>query len=106
MTEQQAFYREMGQRIREAREKSHLTQEALASMVSLTRTSITNIEKGRQQLLVHTLVEIAKALKVSLESLLPETQSLCVEELDELLKDRSPQEREWIKATIDTVTRK
>lgn len=109
MTEQQAFYREMGQRIRAAREKSHLTQEALASMVSLTRTSVTNIEKGRQQLLVHTLVEIAKALKVSLESLLPETQSLYVEELDELdelLKDRSPQEREWIKATLDTVTRK
>jgi transcriptional regulator with XRE-family HTH domain len=109
MAEQQAFYTELGHRIREAREKSHLTQEALAKMVSLTRTSVTNIEKGRQQLLVHTLVEIAKALKVSPESLLPQTQSIGVEvfdELDELLKGHSPQEKEWIKATIDTVSRK
>ncbi len=109
MTEQQAFYTELGHRIREAREKSHLTQETLAKMVSLTRTSVTNIEKGRQQLLVHTLVEISKALQVSPESLLPQTQSIGVkalDELDELLKDHSPQEKEWIKATVDIVSRK
>lgn len=101
MAENQAFYRELGRRIREAREKSHLTQEALAVKVSLTRTSVTNIEKGRQQLLVHTLVEISKALNVAPESLLPELQSL-TEEWDDLLKTESPQAQEWIQAVVDT----
>ena len=100
MAENQEFYRELGRRIREAREKSHLTQEALAVEVSLTRTSVTNIEKGRQQLLVHTLVEISRALNVAPESLLPEPQS-STQELDDLLKTESPQAQEWIRAVVD-----
>ncbi len=100
MAENQEFYRELGRRIREAREKSHLTQEALAVEVSLTRTSVTNIEKGRQQLLVHTLVEISRALNVAPESLLPESQS-STEDLDDLLKTESPLAQEWIRAVVD-----
>ncbi len=100
MAENQEFYRELGRRIREAREKSHLTQEALAVELSLTRTSVTNIEKGRQQLLVHTLVEISRVLNVAPESLLPEPQS-STEELDDLLKTESPQAQEWIRAVVD-----
>lgn len=101
MAENQVFYRELGRRIREAREKSGITQEALGVKVSLTRTSVTNIEKGRQQLLVHTLVEIAKALNIAPESLLPEPQS-SMEKLDDLLKTESPQAQEWIRAVVDT----
>jgi transcriptional regulator with XRE-family HTH domain len=103
MPEHQAFYVELGRRIRESREKSCLTQESLARMVSLTRTSVTNIEKGRQQLLVHTLVEIADSLKVSPESLLPHSQSSPEKELDELLKEQSPLTQEWIRAIVDAV---
>jgi transcriptional regulator with XRE-family HTH domain len=98
MAETQAFYREIGRRIRDAREDKHLTQEALALLVSLNRTSVTNIEKGRQQLLVHTLVEIAKALNVAPESLLPQPMP-STGELDELLKDKSPEAQEWIRRT-------
>ena len=100
MAQKQIFYRELGRRIREAREKSHLTQEALAVKVSLTRTSVTNIEKGRQQLLVHTLVDISNALNVAPESLLPALQAL-TEELDSLLKTESIQAQEWIRAVVD-----
>jgi transcriptional regulator with XRE-family HTH domain len=50
-----------------------MSQEALADLVSLTRTSITNIEKGRQKLLVHKLLEIAGALGIDVVSLLPES---------------------------------
>lgn len=89
----QEFYQEVGRRIRVAREQSRLTQAALATKVSLTRTTVTNIEKGRQQLLVHTLVEIAKALDVALESLLPEPQAASI---TELLKAQSPQAQAWI----------
>ncbi|MHA3771631.1 helix-turn-helix domain-containing protein [Verrucomicrobiota bacterium sgz303538] len=68
----QEVYRVVGARIRGERIKQKLTQEELASLVKLKRTSITNIEKGRQKLLLHTLVEIAAALGVSpLELLSP-----------------------------------
>ena len=52
----------------------------MAEKVSLTRTTVTNIEKGRQQLLVHTLVDIAKALNVSIELLLPVQQSTSIDD--------------------------
>lgn len=98
MAENQSFYRELGRRIREAREEKHLTQEALATRVSLTRTSVTNIEKGRQQLLVHTLVQISAALNVTPEVLLPPPP---LQELDELLKSESPSAQEWIRSALD-----
>lgn len=69
------LYWQVGQRIREARTKLRMSQEALADQVSLTRTSITNIEKGRQKLLVHKLWEIAVALGVSTTDLLPEMKA-------------------------------
>lgn len=49
----------------------HLTQEKLGRLVGLSRTSITNIEKGRQHVSLHHLFALAEALKVSPEALLP-----------------------------------
>lgn len=51
-----------------------LTQAALANAVSLSRTSITNIEKGRQPILLHTLYSIASALNMKVPDLLPENE--------------------------------
>ena len=67
------LYRVVGNRIRQARLDLGLTQEALAEAVSLTRTSITNIEKGRQNLLVHKLISFADALQVAPADLLPQS---------------------------------
>jgi len=60
---QSGFYKSLGARIRELR-GSKLSQEQLARTVNLTRTSIVNIESGRQKLLVHNLFGIAEALSV------------------------------------------
>jgi transcriptional regulator with XRE-family HTH domain len=68
-----AFYKQVGGRIRTQRGKN-LSQEALASAIGLTRTSISNIENGRQKMLLHTLADIAAALKVDAVSLLPDKQ--------------------------------
>jgi transcriptional regulator with XRE-family HTH domain len=103
MTDQQAFYAEVGRRIRQTREERGLTQEALAELVSLTRTSITNIEKGRQKILAHTLVDLATALRVAPATLLPESNTRADSELDELLKERSRAEQDWIKAAIGSL---
>jgi transcriptional regulator with XRE-family HTH domain len=66
------IYRLIGIRIRESRIKRHIKQSTLAEIVALTRTSITNIEKGRQKLPIHTLYVLANALGVPPKDLLPE----------------------------------
>lgn len=67
------FYQDVGLRVRDARKKANnMTQKALAMNVGLTRTSLTNIEKGRQKLLLHTFTEIAVALGVEAIDLLPD----------------------------------
>jgi transcriptional regulator with XRE-family HTH domain len=76
VNDQVTFYAEVGRRVRLARERAGLTQDALAGRVSLSRTSVTNIEKGRQKVLLHTLCSLADALGVAPEVLLPEQTSL------------------------------
>src|SRR4051812_27182567 len=60
-----SFYREVGLKIRHARDQKGFTQERLAETIRLSRTSLTNIEKGRQKFLLHTFAEIASALSVA-----------------------------------------
>jgi transcriptional regulator with XRE-family HTH domain len=68
------FYKAVGSLIQKNRTEKKLTQEKLAEKVSLTRTSITNIEKGRQKLLLHTLFDIAYYLGISIEDLIPKAK--------------------------------
>jgi DNA-binding XRE family transcriptional regulator len=75
LNDQVAFYVEVGRRVRLARERAGMTQDALAGRVSLSRTSVTNIEKGRQKILLHTLWNMADALGVTPEVLMPEPDS-------------------------------
>ena len=102
MEDHRQFYQEVGRRIREARKrrKPPLTQETLAQLVSLTRTSITNVEKGRQKFLLHTLADIAIALQVEPASLLPQSNAESDRNLDEALKNRPTAEKEWIKSAV------
>jgi transcriptional regulator with XRE-family HTH domain len=106
-TEQKAFYEELGRRIRTARKKRNpvLTQEELGRVVGLTRTSITNVEKGRQKVPIHTLAELALTLQVDAMSLLPQTQVTQLG-LDAALKDRAKPEKDWILETVRAVKQK
>jgi transcriptional regulator with XRE-family HTH domain len=72
LSDANVFYAEVGRRIRVARSRAGLTQDALATRVSLSRTSVTNIEKGRQKVLLHTLCGLAAALGVAPADLLPD----------------------------------
>jgi transcriptional regulator with XRE-family HTH domain len=90
------FYAAVGGRIAKAR-TGRMTQEALAGKTSLTRTSIINIEKGRQQILVHTLLDIAQALQVPITELVPDTDNV-----EMLLRDKTRKGVEWVKSsTLD-----
>ena len=50
------FYRPVADKIREARKSANLTQKMLAGNIGLTRAAVANIESGRQQILLHTLL--------------------------------------------------
>src|SRR5579871_3366378 len=66
-----AFYQQLGANVRARRKKLGLSQDALAQLVGLTRTSLTNIENGRQHPPLHTFCEIVEQLKVDASNLLP-----------------------------------
>lgn len=65
------FYLEFGAAVRRARTDYGLSQDALASRVSLTRSSIANLESGRQRPPLHLLIDLARALHVTPSDLLP-----------------------------------
>lgn len=73
VNDQGSFYAEIGRRVRLARERIGLTQDSLATQVMLSRTSVTNIERGRQKVLAHTICRLAGALNVPASDLLPDT---------------------------------
>lgn len=69
-----AVYREFGRRVRQGRGQSQLTQDMLAHQIGLSRTSVTNIESGRQAVLLHQVYDIAKALDTTAHALLPDDE--------------------------------
>lgn len=70
------IYSIIGSRIREYRKKTQLSQEDLAFEVDVSRTSIVNIERGRQRLPIHLLWNIADVLDVEPSSFLPEREQV------------------------------
>lgn len=64
------FYQRLGASIRRSREEADLTQTELAAMVGVSRTSLTNMELGRQRILVDQLASVAMALNTSVGDLM------------------------------------
>ena len=63
--------REFGSRLRERRKKAELSQDGLASAAGLSRTSVVNIERGRQGVSLATIYRLAEALGCASTDLLP-----------------------------------
>ena len=60
----------VGRRIKEAREKRHLTQEELAARIDISPTHVSVIERSTKIPRLDTFVAIANALEVSGDALL------------------------------------
>ncbi len=71
-----ALYREVGIRLRQLRESVGMTQADLATRVGLERTSVTNIEAGKQKTPLHIIYRVASTLGVDLSRLLPTIEEL------------------------------
>lgn len=70
------LYRAIGEAVRTARHRSRLTQAVLAEAVNVSRTSIVNIEQGRQRLPIDLLYDIADILGVWSGDLLPRNEDV------------------------------
>ena len=66
-------YDAIGMRIKIARIKARMTQEALAEKANLTSAHISNIETGNTKLSLPAIVHIANALSISVDELLCDT---------------------------------
>lgn len=63
-------YKAMGQRIRQARQEKHITQEKLGELCALSTAHIGHIERGTRIPSLQTAFHIASALGVSMDYLL------------------------------------
>lgn len=64
------IYKIIGQRVSEARRTKEMSQHSLGNQADLTRSTIANIESGRQRIFLHNLSRIADALEIPLPRLL------------------------------------
>ena len=104
-------YAELGRRIRDYRQKAHLTQEQLAEKIDMATSNISHIERATTQVSLPSLVKIANVLGVSLDQLvcdsLPVSSNYLEKDIAELLKSCTPKEkkivRNIIKVTIKTL---
>lgn len=66
------FYAAVGQRVARHRLAEGKTQEQVALACGLSRSSIANLEAGRQQVPAHTLAMIAQELGLRIADLMPD----------------------------------
>lgn len=69
--EQNRLYQCLGDRLRQHRRAASLSQLELGDLIGRSRSSIVNIEKGRQRPPLHVIWEVAEVLGVNLEDLIP-----------------------------------
>lgn len=81
-SEQDAFIRAVGSRVREIRQMRGLTQSQLAAKAELRQPYVFEIESSGSNLTLRVLERLARALEVSPRDLFPLTQSVTVSESD------------------------
>jgi transcriptional regulator with XRE-family HTH domain len=103
MDDHKEFYRKVGELIRSQRKNSGLSQEGLAKAIGLKRPSMSNIEKGRQNILLHTLYDIAETLGTNADALLPARKSPAPSKMPDL-RPYSKGVRDFVKAAIKSTS--
>jgi len=97
------FYATVGSRVRRARAGRGMSQAALAMKIGFTRSSVANLEAGRQRIALHLLVQIARALDCQPATLIPEVavaspvDGAVLEKLTEHLAEPS---REFVRRAV------
>lgn len=71
-----SVYKLVGNNIRTIREGNDYSQIELADLLGITRSSIINIEKGRQRCTIDKVIEIAIIFKSNYSDILPDKLNL------------------------------
>ena len=74
MIDEDRLYQTIGKRLRDLRTDVGLSQEAMAKVLGLERTSITNMELGKQRPSMYTLYRCCEYFERSLADLFPELE--------------------------------
>lgn len=77
---------DVGNNLRKARKAAGYNQEQLASGLGLTRTSVCNIEVGRQSLTVESLLKACAILKCKPIDILPGIPKTTIKEINKVVK--------------------
>lgn len=81
MIDSQLLYATVGRNVRKIRKATTppMTQQQLASLLDVKRTSITNLEKGQQRIPLHLLYRLCNSLSLQLSDILPAIEDVVVE---------------------------
>lgn len=63
--DQERWHKLLGERVMKIRHKRDLSQFELAKKMGMSRTSLVNIEAGRQRILAFRLIQLSNALNCS-----------------------------------------
>lgn len=65
------LYKILGARIKKVRQDKSMSQDDLSEKINISRTSIVNIEQGRQKPPLHVIYKLADVLDIEPHDLLP-----------------------------------
>lgn len=74
MIDSDRLYTRIGARVKQLRETHRprkLSQSELAKVLGLTRTSVTNIERGQQKMTLDTIFRLCEHFKIEIAQLVP-----------------------------------
>jgi transcriptional regulator with XRE-family HTH domain len=93
--EKEAINKVVGDRLKAVRKVMKFSQDDLSAAIGLTRTSVVNIEKGRQSLTIENLYKISEVFKINPMDLLINTGGDVNIVLEAKIKDAENEKNEW-----------
>jgi len=101
------FSRAFGRKLRDARKEAGLSQGDLADRVELSRTSITNIEKGAQQPSLKLALKLADEVGVPLSDLTDDDEGVAPSKrtikrnVERSLESYPESSQEWFRSIVE-----
>jgi transcriptional regulator with XRE-family HTH domain len=92
-------YFRFGAALARVRREKGLTQAELATRVGVARSSVVQLERGKQRVQLHTLVDLAGALGVTSADLLPDAPPT-TSEIERQVEGLPGPAREWVMRVV------
>jgi transcriptional regulator with XRE-family HTH domain len=99
--DEELLYKRIGERLRARRVELGLGQADIAKAARLSRTSVTNLEQGRQKVPLHILYRICAALDIEVGTIVPhheevEAAPTVIADVRSIVDNLPPLSAEWL----------